>query len=100
MITKIGTWNLIKDNHILVCTNKYAGGYWIDLDEIQSSAQMLDWILQIYHKGWAKNNSVVFDLIAAFDMIFKPQNNLCSFGMSKKINAKKYLKKRFKDVQP
>jgi len=63
--------------------------YQIDL-EIDSSAQMLDWIFQINGKNL--NNygiTVCQDLINAFGEIFQPQKNCCSMGINKSFDGKK-----------
>jgi hypothetical protein len=45
---------------------------------------MLDWVFQIQGKGWA-TLEVMFDLLRAFNDLFRPQANLCSGGGNKVI---------------
>jgi hypothetical protein len=62
------------------------GLYEIDLEGIDSTATMLDWIFQLSHKSARLyGKTVVKDLIDAFDDIFRPQKNCCSFGAEKKF---------------
>jgi hypothetical protein len=68
-------------------------GYEIDLESVNTSAQMLDWIFQVTAKTWHTDEDTA-GLIAAFRDLFDPQANLCSCGMSYKINPKKLLDKK------
>ena len=52
--------------------------YEIDLEEIQSSAAILDWLFQVHGKPWS-DSRIVYDLLQAFDDILAPQANFCSF---------------------
>jgi hypothetical protein len=83
-----GYWKLNCDNEsdkrTLECT-KPEFFYCIDLGRIRNSAGMLDWIYQIYHKGDVIGPQEMYDLLAAFDHIFKPQQTLCSGGNDKVI---------------
>ena len=63
--------------------------YQIDL-EIDSSAEMLDWIFQINGKNLHNYGiTVCQDLINAFHEIFKPQQNCCSMGINKSFDGRK-----------
>ncbi len=53
--------------------------YEIDLEEINSSAEMLDWIFQVASKQWADARTLA-ELVWALDEIFDPQSTLCSGG--------------------
>lgn len=53
--------------------------YEIDLECCQTSAAMLDWIMQITNKAWA-TDSVIADLVRALNRIIEPQAKLCSFA--------------------
>lgn len=54
-------------------------GYQIDVETCTSSAEVLDWICQIYKKHWV-TEQVVFDLVEQFNVILDPQSTLCSGG--------------------
>jgi hypothetical protein len=54
-----------------------AGGYEIDLEEVHSSAAILDWIFQLQHKAWADARTM-HDLLRAIDAVLCPQANYCS----------------------
>ncbi len=67
--------------------------YQIDLEQINSSSQMLDWIFQVNGKvSKMYGLSVCQDLINAFEEIFKPQKNCCSMGINKKFDGSKIAK--------
>ena len=67
--------------------------YQIDLEQINSSSQMLDWIFQVNGKvSKMYGLSVCQDLINAFEEIFRPQKNCCSMGINKKFDGSKIAK--------
>jgi hypothetical protein len=80
---KWGDWTLSKDTHVL--ENK-ANGYGIPLDEIGSSAAMLDWIFQIQAKAWG-DQKTMFELLRAFDDVLNPQACYCSGERDKRPDA-------------
>ena len=57
-------------------------GYEIDLEEIASSAAILDWVFQVAAKAWA-TPQVIADLMAALDEVLQPQANFCPGGMER-----------------
>jgi hypothetical protein len=99
--TRWGHWKLRKSDWTLVHTGRYPNGYRIgyeiDLEEICTSAVMLDWIFQLIGaKTWMTVQDGA-DLIQAFREIFHPQANLCSWGGSLKIDAPRFLRERFRE---
>lgn len=68
--------------------------YEVDLERIQSSAAVLDWLCQVSQKGWA-TAEVVGYLLKALDDIFYFQANLCSCGVEKKSFDPKLLLDKF-----
>jgi hypothetical protein len=78
-----GEWILNKDTMALVHAPT---DYYVDLEEITSSAQILDWIFQIRQKQWA-NPKVMADLLEAFKTILDPQANYCSMGKDRRSNG-------------
>ena len=82
---KWGPWRF-EDNLVLVNGEDYE----IDLEQINSSAKMLDWIFQINGKG--REEFCVTSLVQAFRDIFKPQSNCCSFGADKQFSGSKLAK--------
>jgi len=67
--------------------------YQIDLEKINSSPKMLDWIFQVNGKNLKMYGfDVCQSLINAFDEIFKPQKNCCSYGADKKFDGSKIAK--------
>jgi len=67
--------------------------YAIDLKDMNSSAQMMDWIFQVNMKSWATREDIG-NLIQALDDLFRPQASLCSGGADKRMNAEEYLRMR------
>lgn len=86
-----GNWRLDVSNLTL---NHKTDGYYIDLESIDGSAEMLDWIMQINAKSWATTEDKG-NLVEALNAIFYPQANLCSGGADRKLDAKAYLDQLF-----
>ena len=61
-------------------------GYEIDLEEIDSSAAILDWIFQIQGKGWA-DATTMYTLLQALDDILRPQANYCPCEEDKRTDG-------------
>jgi hypothetical protein len=80
-----GVWHYYAHDRTLVTT---AGGYeyWIELEKIDTNAKMQDWIFHIDNKTWA-TDAVVANLVRAFNKLFDPQKNLCSYGKDKLLPA-------------
>lgn len=56
--------------------------YWIDLERCQTSAEVLDIIMQVAGKSWA-TDEVLAHLVRMIDTLLHPQGSLCSFGQEK-----------------
>lgn len=91
MKKQFGPWEYDSELMILEYTEY---GYQIDLEEITTSAEMLDWIFQIWNKDWGK--MAMPQLLTAFDYLFDPQANLCSWGKGKKIDPQKVIQGNLK----
>lgn len=76
---RFGEW--MFDRRLLTLTNA-CEGYEIDLTEINSSAEMLDWIFQILDKMWA-DATTMHDLLLALDAVLGVQANHCSLGVER-----------------
>jgi len=63
-------------------------GYEIGLEEVHSSAAILDWIFQILGKQWADARTM-HDLLRAIDDILRPQANYCSNEQDKRADGGK-----------
>jgi len=83
-----GVWGLDANRLVLVHTLKR---YEIDLETIDSSAAMLDWIFQLQAR---LSPQEMVDLLSALNDIFRPQENLCSGGADMRINPTKFLQQR------
>jgi hypothetical protein len=78
-----GPWQL--DAGRLVLWHDLDGGYEVDLEQCLTSAEVLDWIAQILHKGWGA--ATVAGLVRALDDVLHPQRNLCSGGQPREITT-------------
>jgi hypothetical protein len=67
--------------------------YKVPLGEIDTSAEMLDWIFQILHKEWG-TAAVIHDFLEALDDLLDPQATYCSQGIERHANPKLLLKHR------
>lgn len=85
---KWGNWYL--DIETLTLCFK-GSDYYIDLELIDSSAQMLDWIFQIAEKTTYTAKDAK-DLLRALSDIFDPQANYCPSGTNKRANGSKLVK--------
>lgn len=88
-----GSWRFEPSNLTLV----WDGYYEIDLEEINTSAALLDWLFQCQHRD-------IHHLMAAFTYIFRPQATICSYGSEKAFSgsqlAKAYRDKKFPKRKP
>lgn len=88
---KYGPWTFKKRGMYLDYQN---GRYYVDLNDCNTSAQILDWICQVNGKPWATAD-VIKGLIDAIDDLLEPQANLCSFGVEPGPKSpRQMLKKR------
>jgi hypothetical protein len=90
---KWGDWKFDKGRLVLELKEDR---YEIDLEEITDSAQMLDWIFQLYNKGWTTPQEM-YDLLGAFQALFVPQATLCSFGVNREIDPVKVIGKNIRN---
>jgi hypothetical protein len=66
----------------LTSVSHRSGFYEIDLEDMRTSAETLDWIFQVAMKSWATPD-IVASLITAIDELIAPQANLCSCGVER-----------------
>ena len=91
-----GKWHLDTKTLELVYREGRSARYYIDLERMDHSAAMLDWIFQLLKKNWTSTEDIGH-LVEALEDIFEPQARLCSFGAagapSKKLDATAYLRR-------
>ena len=93
-----GNWRLDSSNLALVHA---ADKYPIDLERMNSAAQMLDWIFQVNKKAREVYPAQdLADLLQALQDILDPQANLCGGGARKRLDATAYLKQRYRQGTP
>lgn len=86
-----GPWHIDRDVYVL-WTQRPGYRYEVDLEDCTTSAEVLDWICQVAHKGWrmrtpgAGRDQIVAGLVTALDDVLDPQAHLCSFGRSKRLS--------------
>ena len=91
---KWGHWRYNPDNLTLEFEKIVDGhhhSYYVDFERCNDSAQILDWIFQIKHKPWCSDEDIA-DLLRAFDdLMYTVQSTVCSGGINKQFDCKKYL---------
>jgi hypothetical protein len=96
---KWGHWTLDAKSRSLVITtvNQYGVSsptYSINLESMNSSASVLDWIAQLNEKTWASREDIG-NLVKAIDDIFD-LHSFCGMGQDRNINAKRLLDERYR----
>ena len=86
-----GDWCFMENNTLELLTTPYGHAnefsvYWVDLDRVRSSAEVLDWIAQISKKTWC-TEKILANLVWALDDILDLQQNYCSFGIERKLTG-------------
>lgn len=64
-------------------TIEHENTYQVDLDRCRTSAEVLDWIVQISHKSWADEACIGY-LVRALDGVIKIQATICPSGVDAK----------------
>lgn len=82
-----GRWTLNPNNACLETQNPT---YQIPVDEMTSSASILDWIFQIQEKTWASSQDVGDLVEAVADILGR---GVCGSGIDKTIDPKPFLRK-------
>lgn len=77
-----GPWQLDRDVRVLSTPD-----YEVDLDDCLSSAQTLDWILQVADKP-GTDDATIAGLVRAMIDVLDPQSTLCSGGKGKRLTRK------------
>lgn len=70
------TWELTIDKEE---AGKGQERYAVDLETCTTSAEVLDWIMQVAGKLWA-TDQVIASLVRALQYYLRPQQTLCSLG--------------------
>lgn len=84
-------WHLEKGEHpVLQHETALSGEYVIDLLELNTSAEVLDTIIQLHGRaGFDYWDVILVGLIRALNDVFDYQANLCSYGRSKRMSQRK-----------
>jgi hypothetical protein len=83
--TDFGTWFIEGDELVL----KREDWHWIDFEQCNNSAQILDWIFHYQSRITAQE---LGDMIEALQAILHPMANYCSNGIDKKADGLKLLR--------
>jgi hypothetical protein len=88
LLPTFGNWRLTSN----LCLVNDQIPYEIDLETVQDSASLLDWIIQLDGRC---GKADLADLVRAFSIVFNPQSNFCPSGQNKVKPdlARSYLKK-------
>ena len=96
-----GLWSLDAGSYVL--NHNGVAGYWVDLEWCRSSAEVLDWIVQVSRKWWADSHDVAM-LVAALDAVLRLQKNVCGLGVDHSVDPKalvgEYMLLRSMQVDP
>ncbi len=76
-----GPWRYERQNLTLVLREESCR-YEVDLERCTSSAETLDWIMQVASKTWATPEGIA-GLVHALRDLLQPQATLCSFGVER-----------------
>lgn len=87
-----GKWKLDRDRRALFYDGSH--DFWFPLAQMNNSAEVLDWIMQLHEQSWATPEDTG-QLVAALDDIFDLQNNICGCGIDHRFNAKEHVSKLF-----
>jgi hypothetical protein len=87
-----GKWKLDRDRRAIFYDGPH--DYWFPLAQMNNSAEVLDWIMQLHEKSWARPEDIG-NLVAALDDIFDLQNNICGCGIEHRFDAKGHVAKLF-----
>jgi hypothetical protein len=89
-----GQWRYDPEVLVLIFTmdDQRDHHYEVDLERCKTSAQVLDWIMQVAGKNWA-TPQVMYDLIRAIDDLLHLQSNYCSWGEERNPDVYEVLKK-------
>jgi hypothetical protein len=77
-------WELVDDRYLTYSPMDYQ----IDLYECVEPSEILDWIVQIKKKVWA-SDSVLAELVRAFDFFLRLQEHFCPGGKNRPQPATK-----------
>lgn len=78
-VPEMGPWKLTADIDGLV---HESNGYFIPFAECKTSAQVLDWVMQVSGKVWC-DDATLGGLVRAIEYHLDPQANLCSNGIER-----------------
>lgn len=87
---KWGSWRYDREQKVLYLKDNGFDLYEIDMSELTTSAEILDYIFQLKTKSWL-TPKILFDLIEALEDLLNPQENYCSNGVGKKANPQKVI---------
>lgn len=95
--SQYGRWNVDTNQALLTTVITPGADYEIPLDEMTSSARIMDWIFQVQEKTWA-SAADVGDLVEAIRDIFG--RGFCGGANDNSINAKAVLSSKLGTVFP
>jgi hypothetical protein len=91
-----GRWVYHPDPFVLRLAENTRDEYEVDLDRCTSSAEMLDWIMQVASKPGVTAEDLGH-LVGALNHLFHPQAYLCSGGEDKRIDPRATVEQAQRD---
>lgn len=82
----IGHWKVDKNGSIY-CTHPDSGEYWTNIERLQDSGAILDFIAQVSQKQWA-SPAIIGELVLIIDEVISLQGSVCGNGVNKKLTGK------------
>ena len=77
-----GPWKYDSESMLLTLERDGQHLYEVPLDECTTSAQTLDWIMEVTGKTWASDEDLA-GLLRALDDVLDPPGNLCAQGIER-----------------
>jgi hypothetical protein len=84
--TTSGPWTFLPD----VCIVEHTNGYYIDISDLSSAAQILDWVIQLADKTWCSHEDIG-RLVRLLNSILKIQGNYCPGGADRRVASVRML---------
>lgn len=91
-----GRWVYHPDPFVLRLAEDTQDEYEVDLDHCTTSAEMLDWIIQVASKTGVTAEDLGH-LVGALNYLFRPQAYLCSGGQDRQIDPRATVQQAQRD---
>lgn len=86
----IGVWEY-RPKQMSIFHHEFS--YWISVERLTNSAEILDWLAQIRGKTWA-DSKAIGDLLEMINTLIPLQQYVCGNGVGKKIDPVEIINSR------